>query len=174
MVDFFPRQTIEWRVRELSSLRRLAVSLVGMAVITGVVVHLYRWLVLSYRPANLWLFFALAAVFVILLLGMATAHLGNHTVPQWLWRAPLFAVVEGMTEAAVGALLIAAGMERIGSQLAQWHDWPSMALHIVLRRTVAIVVFAMVLAVVVQWVRYILLKREHRESTAIAVAKEHE
>lgn len=174
MVDFFPRQTIEWRVRELSSFRRLAVSLVGMAVITGVVVHLYRWLVLSYRPASLWLFFALAAGFVLLLLGMTTAHLGNHTVRQWLWRVPLFAVVESVTEAVVGALLIAAGVERIGSQLAEWHDWPSMALHIVIRRTLAIVIFAVILAVVVQWVRFILLKREHRESTAIAVAKDHD
>jgi hypothetical protein len=28
--------------------------------------------------------------------------------------------------------------------------------------------------VVVQWVRYFLLKAEHRDSTAIAIAKEHE
>lgn len=174
MIDFFPRQTIEWRVRELSSLRRLAVSLVGMAVITGVVVHLYRWLVLSYRPASLWLFFAAAAVFVILLLGLATAHLGNHTVRQWIWRAPLFAIVESVTEAVVAALLIAAGVERVGSQLAKWQDWPSLALHIVIRRTVAIVIFALILAVVVQWVRFILLKREHRDTTAIAVAKDQE
>lgn len=174
MIDFFPRQTIEWRVRELSSLRRLAVSLVGMAVITGVVVHLYRWLVLSYRPASLWLFFLLAAVFVVLLLGMATAHLGNHTVRQWIWRAPLFGIVESVTEAVVSALLIAAGVERIGSQLAQWSDWPSLALHMAVRRTLTIVIFALLLAVVVQWVRFILLKREHRESTAIAVAKEQQ
>ena len=174
MVDFFPRQTIEWRLRELSKLRRLAVSLVGMAVITGVVVHLYRWLVLSYRPDSLWLFFVGAAGFVVLLLGLTTAHLGNHTVRTWLWRAPLFAVVESATEAAMSALLIAAGVERIGSQLAHWSDWPSLALHMAVRRTVAILVFALVLAVVVQWVRFILLKREHRESTAIAIAKEQE
>lgn len=174
MVDFFPRHTIEWRVRELSSLRRLAVSLFGMAVITGVVVHLYRWVVLSHRPDNLWLFFLSAAGFFILLIGLATAHLGNHPVRTWLWRAPLFAVVESATEAAMSALLIAAGVERIGSQLATWYDWPSLALHMAVRRTVVILVFALLLAVVVQWVRYALLKHEHRDSTAIAIAKEQE
>lgn len=174
MVDFFPRHTIEWRLRELSSLRRLAVSLFGMAVITGVVVHLYRWLVLSHRPDSLWLFFVSVAGFFILLLGLATAHLGNHTVRTWLWRAPLFAIVESATEAVVSALLIAAGIERIGSQLAQWSDWQSLALHMGIRRTIAILLFALLLAVVVQWVRYFLLKAEHRDSTAIAIAKEQE
>lgn len=174
MIDFFPRQTIEWRVRELSSLRRLSVSLVGMAVITGVVAHLYRWFVLSYRPSSLWLLFLGVAGGIVILLGFATAHLGNHTVRQWLWRAPLFAVVESLTEAAVSALLIAAGVERIGSGVARWHDWPSLAVNTFFRRTVVIVVFALVLAAVVQWVRYSLLKHEHRESTAIAVARDHE
>ena len=174
MVDFFPRQTIEWRLRELSKLRRLAVSLVGMAVITGVVVHLYRWLVLSHRPDNLWLFFVSVAGFFILLLGLTTAHLGNHTVRTWLWRAPLFAIVESATEAVMSALLVAGGVERIGSQLATWSDWPSLALHMAIRRTIAILLFALLLAVVVQWVRYFLLKAEHRDSTAIAVAKEQE
>ena len=174
MVDFFPRHTIEWRLRELSSLRRLAVSLVGMAVITGVVVHLYRWLVLSHRPDSLWLFFTGVAGFFILLLGLTTAHLGNHTVRTWLWRAPLFAIVESATEAVVSAVLIAAGIERIGSQLARWSGWPSLALHMAIRRTIAILLFALLLAVVVQWVRYFLLKAEHRDSTAIAIAKEQE
>lgn len=174
MVDFFPRHTIEWRVRELSALRRLAVSLLGMAVITGVVVHLYRWIALSYRPDNLWLFFLAVAGFFILLLGLATAHLGNHTVRTWIWRAPLFAVVESVSEAAMSALLIAAGVERIGSQLAKWSDWPSLALHMALRRIAAILIFALLLAMVVQWVRYMLLKAEHRDSTAAAVAKEQE
>jgi hypothetical protein len=174
MVDFFPRHTIEWRLRELSSLRRLAVSLFGMAVTTGVVVHLYRWLVLSHRPGNLWLFFLAVAGFFVILLGLATAHLGNHTVRTWLWRAPLFAVVESATEVVMSALLIAVGVERIGSQLATWSDWPSLALHMAIRRIAAVLIFALLLAVVVQWVRYLLLKAERRESTAIAVAKEQE
>jgi hypothetical protein len=174
MVDFFPRHTIEWRVRELSSLRRIAVSLFGMAVVTGVVVHLYRWLVLSHRPDNIWLFFVAVAGFFVLLLGLTTAHLGNHTVRTWLWRAPLFAVVESVTEAVMSALLIAVGVERVGSQLATWADWPSLALHMAVRRIAAILIFALLLAVVVQWVRYFLLKAEHRDSTAIAIAKEQE
>jgi hypothetical protein len=137
-------------------------------------VHLYRWLVLSHRPDNLWLFFVSVAGFFILLLGLTTAHLGNHTVRTWLWRAPLFAIVESATEAVVSALLIAGGVERIGSQLASWSDWRSLALHMAIRRTIAILLFALLLAVVVQWVRYFLLKAEHRDSTAIAIAKEQE
>lgn len=171
MIDFFPRQTIEWRVRELSALRRLSVSLVAMAVITGVTVHLYRWLLLSHRPADVWLLLAGFAAGVVLLLGLATAHLGNHPVRQWVWRAPLFALIESVTEAVVSAALMVAGVERLGSELARWNDWPSLALATVFRRTATIVLFTLVLAAVVQWVRFALLRREDRESTTIAVGK---
>ncbi|HEY9449966.1 MAG TPA: hypothetical protein VIQ74_14570 [Gemmatimonadaceae bacterium] len=172
MIDFFPRQTIEWRVRDLSALRRLTVSLVGMAVITGVVAHLYRWLLLSHRPSGIWLLFAGIAGGMTILLGFTTAHLGNHPVRQWVWRAPVFAAVESLSEAVVSAVLIAAGVERFGSELAQWNDWPSLALATFYRRTLVILVFTIILAAVVQWVRFTLLKREHRESTAIAVGKD--
>jgi hypothetical protein len=40
MADFFPRHTVEWRLEELPLLRRIALSLGAIAVLTGVLVRL--------------------------------------------------------------------------------------------------------------------------------------
>jgi hypothetical protein len=169
MAPFFPRQTIEWKIEEPPFVRRVSVSLAAMAVLTGVVVHLYRWFVLTHRAGPWWLLVMTLAAGFVVLLGLTTAHLGNHPVRQWVWRAPLFAAVECVTEAAMSALMIAAGVERIGTERAGWADWPTLALTILLRRTTIIIVFSILLAGVVQWARYVLLKRDHRASTAVAV-----
>lgn len=162
MAEFFPRHTIQWQVRELHLPRRVSLSLIGMALATGVVVRLFRLLILSHGPLT---FLRLVFGFVIgysLLFGLTTAYLGNHPVRQWLWRAPLFAVLESVGEAATSAVLIAAGVERYGSQVAAWSDWPSMALQTLLRRLEWILLFALVLAIVVQLVRRFLLRQEGR------------
>lgn len=171
---FFPRSPIEWHVHEPKLLRRLSRSLVGMAALTGLLVHLYRWLVLSHGQMRWWFVLVSVAGALVLLLGLVTAHLGNHPVGQWVWRAPLFAVVEGATEAAVSALLILAGLERIGTRAAHWGDWAALSTAIFLRHTATILAFSLLLAAVVQTVRFALLKREHRASMAMAVHEARE
>src|SRR5918912_3571559 len=176
MADFFPRHTIEWQVyeHELRLRRRISLSLVGVAAFTGVVVHLYRWVILTYGAMDRWWFLLIGfGGGVLILLGMATAHLGNHPVRQWVWRAPLFAVVESATEAAMSAVLIALGVERLGTEEAHWHDWPSLAFGMLIVRTLIILTFTLILGVVVQWVRYALLRHEHRDHTALAIHEEH-
>jgi hypothetical protein len=169
MAPFFPRHTVEWKIEEPPLVRRITLSLPAMAVITGILVHLYRWFVLAHRGTHWWIVLLLIAGGLVLLLGLTTAHLGNHTVRQWLWRAPLFALAEGATEAAMSALMIAAGVERIGTERASWGDWVSLALNSFLRRGLLILAFALLLAAVVQWVRFALLRHEHRASTAMAI-----
>jgi hypothetical protein len=176
MPVFFPRHTIDWHAyeNELRLVRRVSLSLVGVAAFTGVVVHLYRWVILTYGSLDRWWF--LLAGFgggVLILLGMATAHLANHPIRQWVWRAPLFAVVESATEAVMSAILITLGVERLGTEKAHWHDWPSLAFEILLVRTLIIATFSLVLGVVVQWVRFALLRHEHRDHTALAIHEDH-
>lgn len=163
MPPIFPRHTIEWRVQETALLRRITLSLPLMAIATGVLVHLYRWFALSRRAGSLWLFLLLFAGGMVLLLALLTAHLANHTMRQWLWRTPLFALVESASEAAMSALLIALGVERVGTQHAAWADWPSLVVGILVKRSVAIVLFAVLLFVVVQWVRVEVMRRKHRD-----------
>jgi hypothetical protein len=163
MPALFPRHTIEWKLEEPPLLRRLTYSLPAMAVTTGILVHLFRWFALSRRSTTIWLFLLLFIVSTVLLLGLATMYLANYTVRQWLWRAPLFALVESVTEAIVSAALIAAGVERLCTQRATWSDWPLLIGNIAWRRTVAILLFAVLLGVTVHWVRVEMLRRRHRE-----------
>jgi hypothetical protein len=169
MADFFPRHTVEWRIEELPLLRRIALSLGAIAVLTGVLVRLYRWMLLASHAMPVWLFLIGIGGGLVLLLGLTAAYLGNHPVHQWVWRAPLFALVEIATEVAASALLIAAGVERIGTARAHWSDWPTLALRALTARAALILTFTLVLAGVVQVMRRALLKHERRDSTAIAI-----
>lgn len=174
MADFFPRQTIDWRLREPHAVRRLALSLPAMAILTGILMRAYRWLVLSHGPMPWWMLFGSITGALVLLLGLTTAHLGNHPLRQWVWRAPMFGLIECATEAALSAALIAAGIERIGTEPAHWRDWPTLVFDALEWRMLAILSFTLVLATVVQWVRWALLKHEHRSSTAVLIhEREH-
>lgn len=171
---FFPRHTEAMRAirfEEPPVVRRLTFSLVAMATATGVVLHLYRAWILSHSAAQSWMYLGGAiALGVVALLALATLHLGNFTLSRWLWRAPLFGFVEGVAECVTALALIAAGLERVGSATATFADWPRMTLIIVLVRVVLLVVYAAVLAGVVQFVRWMLLRHERRLHTAQAVA----
>lgn len=144
-----------------------------MAVVAAIAIRAYRLLVLAYAGGG-WFLIASFAGGLIILLGLATAHLGNYPVRYWLWRAPLFGAVEAAAELVTSAVLIAAGIERMGSAYAHWHDWSADLIPTLVARVLAVCVFAALLAGVVQIVRYALLKREHREHTAVAIHRDHE
>lgn len=175
MSPFFPESPFKG-TRVDSLIARIPRSLIPMAVITGIVVHSYRVFVLASPSITFgWvsLFLAGAGEYV-LLLSLTTVYLGNHPVRQWIWRVPLFTVVEWLVEAAAVAILIEIRFERIGSETARRGDLTSIVMDRLIWHGAAIFTFSLTLAVVVQTVRYALLKHEHRDSTAIRIHDERE
>ena len=153
MPTFFPRTTVEWRLEEPPAFRRLSLSLVEMAAITGVVLRLLRALAFTHGRAS-WLYYGLVFVMgTVLLVGMTTAHLANFPVRAWAWRAPLFAVVEVAGEMATSLLLIALRREPEGTARADFHDWPSMSMRALLQSELTICLWALVLAAAIVLVR---------------------
>ena len=149
------------RIREPAAFKRLAASLVEMALVTGIVARLYRMMVLARAstPTQVAIALTLGAVFLLL---MATLHLSRFSVREWLWRAPLFATLEGAFEMITSVALIQAGREPLGrGGAAHFHDWPGMALSTIGWRIAVISIFSLLLAIVVNWVRYIILRNEH-------------
>jgi hypothetical protein len=172
--SFFPRHTVEWRVEEPAAFRKLSLSLVETALLTGVALRLYRAIALSLAADAGWLFVGGSlALGVTLLLGAAALHLGNYPVHRWLWRAPLFALVAAAAELVTSLALILLGREPLGTGRATLADWPAITGIVLLTRVVAVCVFALVLAGVVQGVRRFLLHREHRDHTLRAVHEDH-
>jgi hypothetical protein len=179
---YFPRDNVAWHLEEPRVFRKLTLSLPAMAVIAGLLVRLIR-VGVSEITVSWWGVFGAIALGLIVLLTTATAHLGNYPVKQWLWRAPLFGLAEGAAEAGVSALLTVIGVERLGSTQAHLSDWPSMATDTIVGtpglafldgRIVMVSLFALVLAGVVQVVRYLLMRSENRDHTAVAIHEEHE
>jgi hypothetical protein len=153
MTSFFPRHSVEWRLEEPQAFRRLSISLVEMALLTGVVLRLLRALTFTHGRAS-WLFYGAAfLVGLLILLGMTTAYLANWTLRSWLWRAPLFALVEVAGEMATSLVLIALRREPEGAVRAEFHDWPSMALRAFLQSELSICLWAALLAGVILFVR---------------------
>lgn len=153
MSSFFPRHSVEWRLEEPQAFRRLSLSLFEMALLAGIVLRMLRALTFMHGRAS-WLFYGAAfAVGLLFLLGMTTAHLANWTLRSWLWRAPLFALVETVGEMATSLLLIAVGREPNGAVRAEFHDWPSMALRALLQSGLSICLWAALLAGVIVFVR---------------------
>jgi hypothetical protein len=153
MSSFFPRHSVEWRLEEPQSFRRLSLSLVEMALLTGIVLRLLRALTFTHGRAS-WLFYGAAFVVgLLILLGMTTAHLANWTLRSWLWRAPLFALVEVAGEMVTSLLLIALRREPEGAVRAEFHDWPSMAMRALLQSELSICLWAALLAGVILFVR---------------------
>jgi hypothetical protein len=152
MATFFPRQTIQLHIEEPRAFRRFSFSLVEMALVTGVLVRVYRLLILTHG-ANNWLYLTgVSALGIIFLLGMLTAHLANYPLHQYFWRAPAFAAIEVAAEMATSALLITLGHEANGTVRAHWDDWVGMSLHTLLYRGLGIVLWGLILAGVVSLV----------------------
>lgn len=154
MPSYFPRQTIDWRaMEEPPAFRRLSLSLVEMALITGVVLRILRAVTFMASRAS-WLLYVLAFVVgLLILVGMTTAHLANFSLRRWLWRAPVFALVETVGEMATSLLLIALRREPEGASRADFHDWPSMALRALAQNELMICLWVAVLAAVIVIVR---------------------
>jgi hypothetical protein len=166
MPTFFPRQTTEWRLEEPKAFRRFSYSLVEMAVVTGVLVRVFRLLVLTHGSNN-WLYLGgTFAVGLLFLFGMLTAHLSNYPLHQYLWRAPAFAVVEVAAEMATSALLIALGREPNGTVRAHWDDWVGMGVNALLVRGLSIVLFGLALAGVVYLVQRTMVEEDEEEQPA--------
>ena len=175
MAPFFPPITGTFKLEEPPALRRFTLGPVAMGVVAGVVVRLYRALTLSVGPTDSMLYFGAAFVLgQMLLLGMVTLHVGNYTLKRWLILVPVFTLAEVAAEVLTSLGLIALGIERMGSVPAVMNAWPAIALNTLLWRTATIVVYAGVLAGVVQLVRYLLLKRGHREHTLNALTHDDE
>jgi SNF family Na+-dependent transporter len=153
MATFFPQHSVEWKLEEPPAFRRLSLSLIEMALLTGIVLRLLRALTFTHGRAS-WLFYGAAFVVgLLILLGMTTAYLANWTLRSWVWRAPLFALVEVAGEMATSLLLIAIRREPEGAVRAEFHDWPSMALRAFLQSELSICLWAALLAGVIMFVR---------------------
>src|SRR5690349_10006829 len=173
MTPYFPNTTLEFKIEEPPAFRRFTMSIVEMAVVTGVLFRLYRALAMSLAPADNWIYFGgTFAVGVLFILGMATLHLGNFPLHRWLWRAPVFGLIEAGAESLTSLALIFAHREPMGSERAHPHDWFEIAGRTFLWRVAAVCLFALLLAGVVQFVRYMLLRRDRRLHTAVAVHEE--
>ena len=174
MPTYFPRHTVTWTVEEPAAFRKLTLSVVEMGLITGVVLRLYRALVLTHG-ANSWVYFGLTSAFgALLLFGMCTAHLANFPIKHWLWRAPLFVALEIAGELLASLALTAVHREPWGSGRATFADWPPMAGDLLVWRAIPVVVFTLILALVVQLVRVLLLRHEDRDHTLAAIHEENE
>jgi hypothetical protein len=167
---FFPRHSIQWRLEEPPALRQLSLSLPEMALITGVPLHLWRAFSLTHGTPDSWAWvggtFLAGMVFLYVML---TLHLGNFTIRTWAWRAPAFAILVSGSEIVTSLVLTAFGVEPLGAEKAELSDWLPTAARILLLRTIGVILFAFVLAVVVGIVRRLLLAGEHRTHTVEAV-----
>ena len=170
MANFFPRQTLEFKFEEPKAFRRISFSLVEMAVITGILVRVYRVIVITHGSNN-WLYIGgTITLGVVFLLGMLTAHLANYPLHQYPWRGPAFAAVEVVAEMAVSALLIAVGHEANGTVRAHWDDWVGLGLNALLFRGLAIVIWTLLLAAVIQIVRRVVHEDEEPAEAPVAKA----
>ena len=160
MPPFFPHHTVELRIEEPPAFRKFSFSLVEMAIVTGILLRLYRVVVLTHALNN-WVYLGVAvALGAVFLFGAVTAHLANFPLHQYFWRAPAFALIEVAAEMATSALLIAMGHERNGSVPAHWDDWLGMGRNALLERGLPIVVWGLLLAGVVQLVRRTIVHEE--------------
>ena len=157
MSRFFPRDVIHWGEERLHPLRAFAIRTVEPAGITGLVVRLWRAVVLG--STNWMVFVGGLVAGVLVLCGMLTWHLGNFPVRRWPPRVALFLVIELFAEMGTSSLLIAFSRERVGSRVATWSDWWPMAGQTLLERTIVLALFALVLAGCVQLVRRALERR---------------
>src|SRR4026208_1079581 len=124
----------EWDLEEPAAFARVARSPVQRARIPGVVIRLFRAVVLTHGNATTAYLGAALVLGSLFLLGMATLHLGRFPVREWPRRAPLFAVFETVGEMIVSLILTALHREPWGTARAEFMDWQAMATGVVFWR----------------------------------------
>jgi hypothetical protein len=168
MSTFFPKHSVQWHFEEPTILRRFSLNLWEVAILTGIVLRLYRALVITAGSTSSWLWagstFALG---LLVLCAAATIHLANYPIQRWLWRAPLFAVVEVAAESATALMLIGFGREPSGSARAEWSDWLPMAFTSLWTRLIIVCGWALFLAAAVWIVRRTILREEAVEEEVV-------
>jgi len=153
----------EWDLEEPAAFARIARSPVELALITGVVIRLFRAVVLTHGDVTTGYLFAALILGTLLLLGAATLHLGRFPVREWPWRAPLFAIFETAGEMAISLLLISIHREPWGTARAEFMAWQPMATGVLFWRLIAVCVWALLLGTTVQFVRGRVLKDSGRD-----------
>lgn len=163
MSRFFPREVIQWRDQRLHPLRAFSLSTLELAGITGIVIRLFRVVAMSASTPM----FVLGLVMAVLFLcGMLTWHLGNFPLRRWPLRVVWFTLIEASTELGVSSMLIALKLEPLGTGLAGWHDWWSLAGQTLLERVVIVLIYSLMLAASVQLVRRMLDRKRVPEVEA--------
>lgn len=161
MNRFFPRDVIHWGEEQLHPLRAFAVRTLEPAGLAGLLVRLFRALILGTTASAGWMAFVGGiTVGVLFLCGMLTWHLGNFPVRRWPLRVLAFIAIEVTAEMLVSLALIGAHYERLGSRVAVWSDWWPMAAQTLAERATLLILFALVLAASVQIVRRTIDRRQ--------------
>jgi hypothetical protein len=164
MTTYFPKHSVQWHFEEPTVLRRFSLNVWEMAILTGIILRLYRALVITAGSTTSWVWAGGAfALGLLLLCAAATIHLANYPLQRWVWRAPLFALVEVAAESATALLLIAFGREPSGAARAEWSDWLPMAAGTLWTRMFTVCGWALFLAGVVWIVRRTILREERVE-----------
>jgi hypothetical protein len=153
MPTAFPRNTVEWHLEEPAAFRRLSLSLVEMALLTGIVLRLLRAFAFTHGRASVIVSIGAVVVWGLILVGMATAHVANFPIRKWAWRVPVFALVETAGEMVTSLLLIWLGREPDGTARAHFHDWPSMAARALLQSELTLCLWMLLLAGIILLVR---------------------
>jgi hypothetical protein len=171
--SYFPRHTRDIQVVESPGFRRLTLSLAESAIIAGVIVRLLRAVVLTYGPSTNWLYLASGIMLgALVLFGMTALHLANFTLRHWVWRAPVFALAESAAEMAVSVVLTLLGREPFGTSRATIDQIWTLAGRTFLGRTVAVCLFAALLAGVIQIARRIVIAQEPNARAAESLRAE--
>lgn len=165
MPDLFPLHTATMRIEEPRAFRRFSRSLVEMALITGVLIRVYRSLVLTHGSTGFGYVAATMTLAIVFLVFMSTAHLANYPLHHWLWRAPAFAAIEVIGEMATSLFLIWLSREPNGTVRAHFGDWPGMVTRALLYRGLLVVLWSLLLAAVVAAVRRSRIVREEADDT---------
>jgi hypothetical protein len=160
MSSYFPHTTATMRIEEPKAFRRLSLSLVEMALVTGLLVRVYRSVIFTHGSSSLVYIGTMMTIALVFVVGMATAHLANYPLHQWIWRAPAFAGFMIVAEMAASLFLIWIGREPNGTVRAHYADWPSMMIRALEIRGVVVVVWSLILAGIVQLVRTRLVREE--------------
>jgi hypothetical protein len=154
-----------WSPPEGTAFQKVAQSLVEVSLITGMLLRLFRAVILTHgAPDNLLYLGGAFSIGAIFLIGMMTLHLSRVPLNQWAWRAPACALLESFAESITSLALIWSSREPLGSVRAEMHDWAGMVASIFLSRFVVLCVFALLLGLIVQRIRHSALQKERARS----------